>query len=136
MIRRVSILIILLLVAAACGSSGEPTSLRGQPQPVGDELGAALGMDGDDTLPVVERNFLEACVLNDSLQIVGSGNQAASCRCAFTNISTFYATTAENGGEEDVEKAAFELFKSLDRDLRQADSLVPANIAAIVDDCA
>jgi hypothetical protein len=71
MVRRFAVLFVLVLVVAACGSSGEPNGFDEQLVPIADDLKAALGTDAD-ALPVVERNFLEACVLAEQPRIEGA----------------------------------------------------------------
>lgn len=135
MSRRLAPFLVLVLILAACSSSGEPTGFDQQPVPVGDDLGAALGVDGESTLPVVEKNFLEGCVLADTPRIVGSADLVASCQCTYDDLVAFYVDFAEREGATDVSAAAFDRFKQLDRDLDESTTPIPANIQTIIDGC-
>jgi len=135
MSRRLAPLVVLLLVLAACSSSGEPTGFDQQPVPVGDELGAALDVDGDTTLPVVQKNFLEGCVLATTPRIVGASDLVASCECTYDELVAFYVDFAENEGVTDVGAVAYDRFKQLDNDLEDPLVPIPANIQTIIDGC-
>ena len=134
MTRRLSMLVVALLALAACSSSGQPTGFDQQPNPVGEELGDALGMDATDTLPVVERNFLEGCVLADTPRITPSGNSAATCECAYDAIVEFYFQRAEDGGAVDVPAEAYSLFRNLNDDLASTARPLPADVLSAVDE--
>lgn len=139
MTRRLASMVVLALVLAACGSSGEPTGFDQQPVPVGPELAEALDMDTDDTLPIVERNFMEGCALAESPRVTGTAALAATCQCTYNDLKTFYVDSVESDPDTtpdtDVGAEAYELFKALDKELGKEDSIIPANIQAIIDRC-
>ena len=132
MMRRISIVLALLLVAAACSSSGEPTGFNQQPSELGDELGEALDEPATATLPLDERNFLEGCVLADTPRLAGGDNSANSCMCAYDAIVEFYLEAASARAAEDVDAEAFSLFKTLDKDLRDNAGPLPADVQRAV----
>ncbi len=134
MVRRIAVVLVLVLVVGACGSSGEPNGFDQQLVPVADDLQAALGTD-TDALPVVERNFLEACVLADTPRLEGTSNLALSCTCAYGDIVSFYRASFTIGTPEEIEAEAFAAFKELDNSLQDEGFLMPANIQEILDGC-
>lgn len=139
MTRHLASMLVLALVLAACGSSGEPTGFDQQPVPIGPELAAALDMGAADTLPTVERNFLEGCVLAETPRITGTADLAGVCQCTYDDLKTFYVDSVENDSDTtadtDVGAEAYKLYKALDEELRKDDSIIPANIQVIIDRC-
>lgn len=136
MTRPLALVLVALLAVAACGSSGEPTGFDQQPVPVGAALGAELGVDGDATLPVVERNFLEGCLLDETPRMDDAADLPSACQCVYDELTAFYVGVAESQNAPDVGSAAYDLFKDLDSDLDDPAVLIPANIQAIIDGCA
>ena len=78
MLKRLAVPLVALLVLTACGSSGEPEGFDEQPVRISEELQSALDTD-TEFLPVVERNFLEGCLLADTPRIT-SNDLASSCQ--------------------------------------------------------
>ena len=135
MTRRLVLILAVLLLAAACSGSGEPKGFSEQPVPVGAELGSALGLDATATLPIVERNFLETCVLEGNPAVVATGSLPAACQCTYDGLVSLYVDAATAQGELDVERTAFEAFKDLDSDLKESGRPVPANVQTIIEGC-
>ncbi|MGI9623666.1 MAG: hypothetical protein ACR2PK_12585 [Acidimicrobiales bacterium] len=139
MVRRLAIGLpigmVLILLLAACGNSGEPTGFDQQPVPVSSELGAALGTEVE-FLPVVERNFLEGCVLAENPRIDGVTNLPASCECAYASIVDFYRQNSSGETPDQAEQNAYDQFKDLDESLQSETGLVPSNIQSLLDECA
>lgn len=135
MIRRLAVALVLVLVVTACGSSGEPTGFDQQLVPLTDEQQAAFGVNVDQ-LPVVERNFLEGCVMAESPRIGDVSNLPASCACAYDGIVEFYRTNATGGTPEEVERNAYESFKDLNDAMESEGGVIPTNIAVILTECA
>jgi hypothetical protein len=133
MMRRISIVLAFVLAAAACSSSGEPDGFNQQPTELGDELGEAMGEPATNTLPVVERNFLEGCVLADTPRLNDTANTSQNCTCAFEAIVQFYTDAASARAVEDVDAEAFSLFKNLDENLQDNPGNLPADVQRAVE---
>lgn len=133
MSKRLAVPLVALLVLTACGSSGEPEGFDEQPTAISDELRDALDTD-TEFLPVVERNFLEGCLLAETPRIT-SNDLAGSCQCAYTGIVAFYRDNFTGDTPVAAEKAAFDAFKELDEVLQSETGVLPANIQSILDGC-
>ena len=133
MLKRLAVPLVALLVLTACGSSGEPEGFDEQPVRISEELQNALDTD-TEFLPVVERNFLEGCLLADTPRIT-SNDLAGSCQCAYTDIVAFYRDNFTGETPIAAEKAAFDAFKELDDALQSETGVIPANIQSILDGC-
>ena len=141
MLKRLAVPLVALLVLTACGSSGEPEGFDMQLVPLSDDLKAALGTSADE-LPVVQRNFLEGCLLADTPRIT-AGDLAGACQCSYEGIVAFYRDNFSDGAElyingvpSEGERAAFDAFKGLDDALQSETGVIPANIQSILDGCA
>lgn len=135
MSRRLLPIFATLLLAAACSNSGEPKGFLEQPVPVGVELGSALGLDATDTLPIVERNFLETCVIEGNPEVIAANSLPTACQCAYDKLVSLYVAAATEQGVIDVERTAFEAFKDLDSDLKDSSRPLPANVQTIIEGC-
>ncbi len=135
MTRPLALVLTLVLAVTACSSSGAPTGFDQQPVPLSDDLRTALG-GGVETLPVVERNFLEGCVLAETPRIEGADDLVASCRCAYDEIVAFYRANSSGETPEEAEQAAYDQFKRLDDELKSETGVIPANIEALINGCA
>ena len=135
MTRRLVPIIAVVFFAAACSNSGEPNGFLEQPVPVGATLGAALGIDAMDTLPIVERNFLETCVVEGNPAVVATNGLPAACQCTYKGLVSLYVDAATAQGATDVERTAFDAFKELDSDLKDSARAVPANVETIIEGC-
>lgn len=135
--RVVALVTLLMVIAAACSHSGAPESFQDQPGPVGDRLAEALGVGADDQLPLVERNFLESCILGDAESDSGltPADRAPVCQCSYDGIVAFYVEAAEGETEEERLVDAFASFDALDSELEDPTAIPPANIQTILDDC-
>lgn len=127
----------VVLFAAACSHSGAPEAFEEQPGPVGEDLAAALGIDAEDELPLVQRNFLEGCILGDaeSDSALTPAQRAPICECSYDGIISFYLDTAEGETEELRRADAFASFEALNDELEDPAAIPPANIQTILDDC-
>lgn len=136
MTRRLVPILAVVLLAAACSSSGEPNGFLEQPTAVGAELGAALGLSADATIPIVERNFLETCVIEGNPAVgVTAGALPAACQCTYDGLVGLYLGAAEAQAATDVERTAFESFKDLDSELEESGRPLPANVQTIIEGC-
>jgi hypothetical protein len=141
--RLVALALFTLLVAAGCAQSGHPTTFTEQPGPVGEGIAAALdGVEPDTELPLAERNFLEGCITGDAARVEGvsDADRGPGCVCAFDAIRGFYLDSAANTAEEDdtaedIQRAAYDAYRELDRSLEDGVTPLPANIQTLVDDC-
>ena len=134
MLKRLAVPLVALLVLTACGSSGEPEGFDEQPVRLSEELQAALGTE-TEFLPVVERNFLEGCLLADTPRFEGTNDLATSCECSYAGIVAFYRDNFTGDTPAAAEKAALDAFKELDNALKSETGVIPANIQTILEGC-
>lgn len=134
MLKRLAVPMVALLVLTACGSSGEPEGFDEQPVRISEELQDALDTE-TEFLPVVQRNFLEGCLLADTPRLTGTADLAASCECSYDGIVAFYRENFTGETPIAAEQAAFDAFKDLDRALQSETGVIPANIQSILDGC-
>ncbi len=134
MLKRLAVPMVALLVLTACGSSGEPEGFDEQPVRVSEELQNALDTE-TEFLPVVQRNFLEGCVLADTPRLSGANDLPASCECSYEGIVAFYRENFTGATPTEAEKAAFDAFKDLNNALESETGVIPANIQSILDGC-
>ena len=129
--RPVTILVLLLsvlLLASACGSSNDP------------ETWAEAEEDGR-----LRENFMTACVEangEDGTAVEFTDAQIANyCECAFVEIVEYFGGSI-NGDNQLVEVADavagrdFEAFKDLESNLRDDPTQIPADIEAFLTGCA
>ena len=128
--RPLTIVVLLLsviLLAGACGSSNDP------------QTWAEAEEDGN-----LRPNFIRACTEANAdggdLQF-DSAQAEAYCECAFTEIVEYYggqfdADLAITDVVDAVQGRDFEAFKDFESDLRDDPESIPADIAAFLTGCA
>ncbi len=144
MIRRLAAVLALMSALSACSGSGHPTGFDQQPVPLSEELLAALGTAGrpcpndpsEQCLPVIERNFLEGCVLAERSRVGDVSDLAASCQCAYDEIVSFYRDNTSGESPEAAEEAALDQFEEVNDALASGEGVIPADVQALIDGCA
>ena len=106
-------LIVVVLIAAGCGSSGEPETFNEQFVELSGEQQTAFGVS-DDQVPVEFRNWMESCVGSADTGDVSVADPAASCQCSFDGIVAFLLDFSSGVTELEKEQEAFATFKDLD----------------------
>jgi hypothetical protein len=118
MMRRrlapVAVLIVLVLVAAGCGRSGEPETFDEQFVELSPEEQVSFGVS-DAEVPVEFRNWMEGCVGAAGTGDATVSNPAKACRCSFDDIKTFVLDFSTGATAEEKLSQAFETFKDLDQ---------------------
>ena len=83
--RLIILLAVIAVVLAACGSSGDPESFDDQPGPLPTSIAGfaneLIGNANPDAVPLVERNFLEGCMTDDTLRLEGLSGAALARAC-------------------------------------------------------
>lgn len=136
----------LAVLLGACGGDGGPSSFDADPGEIDAALVAALP-DGADpaAVPVVQRNFLEGCVLGageglpelDQLQL---GGLLEVCGCGYASLVDHLRSEAllaadADAPAEQVEAMAFDRFEELDESLRNGDGSVDDVVAELFRAC-
>jgi len=118
--RRFSLLILALLLLTACGSSGKPKSFSEQEGPLSGKISALedhlLQRDENpDFVPLVQRNFLEGCVIGGQQRApsIDSVVLANTCACSYYGLVDYVRDNTL------TELDAFELFEKLDKALKE-----------------
>ncbi len=106
-------LIILVLIAAGCGSSGEPETFDEQFTELSADQQAAFGVT-DAEVPVEFRNWMEGCVGSAETGDVSVANPAQACQCSYDGIIEFLLDFSSGATEIDKTAEAFATFKDLD----------------------
>lgn len=137
--RLVAVLAVVLIVATACGSSGEPETFNEQFAELSEAEKAAFGMS-DDFIPVELRNWMEGCVAGAGQGdgVTAPTNTAAACKCSFDGIVEFLLDFSEGVTPEEVERNAFASFKRLDsaaEDALEGQEPFQSDIRDIIDGC-
>ena len=133
--RRLTVLVAALAVLlAACGSSGAPESFEDQPGPLPEEIApfaSDFGVSNPEAVPLVQRNFLEGCMLDGTLRLEGLSGAALAraCGCSYDGLVTFLLDN------QTVERPAFETFKEIDDDLGVEGAAVANQYLEIFDEC-
>ncbi len=106
-------LIVLVLLAAGCGSSGEPETFNEQFAELTADEQAAFGVT-DTEVPVEFRNWMESCVGSAGTGDVSVTNAAQACRCSYDGIMECLLDFSSGATEEEKNREAFDTFKDLD----------------------
>jgi hypothetical protein len=122
------LLLSVMLLAGACGSSNDP------------ETWAEAEQDGR-----LRENFQAACVEANGEEGAAveftDAQIAAYCECAFVEIVEYFGGSINGDNElDDVADAVagrdFQAFRDLESDLRDDPTQIPADIEAFLDGCA
>lgn len=134
MMRRLAVAAIVLVVAAGCGSSGNPETFNEQFADLTADEQALYGIS-DASIPVELRNWMEGCVgaagTDDTVSV---SNPAASCRCSFDDIVAFLLDFSAGATEEERQRIAFDSFKGLDSAAEDAEPF-QTQIREIIGNC-
>lgn len=122
--RHLAVAAIVLVVAAGCGSSGNPETFNEQFTDLSAEEQARYGIS-DASIPVELRNWMEGCV---------SSVPARSCRCSFDAIVTFLLDFSAGATEEERQRIAFKSFADLDDAAEDADPF-QTQVREIIENC-
>lgn len=130
------LVVALGVLAAACGSSGNPESFTDQPGELPDSIAGfasdLLGPSGDPTMvPLVQRNFLEGCMIDDALRMEGlqGSSRASACGCSYDALVT--DLQANPAGDQ----TPFETFVAIDRSLRTEGEAIGSRYADLFAAC-
>ncbi|HJM27788.1 MAG: hypothetical protein QF596_06440 [Acidimicrobiales bacterium] len=117
---RFSLIVLGLLLLTACGSSGKPKSFFEQPGPLPEkiyEFGDQLLVNGEDLdlVPLVQRNFLEGCMIGGIQRepSISPISLASACACSYDDLVAYVREVSA------TEEAAFKLFEDLDKSLQK-----------------
>lgn len=117
---RLVLIPLILLTLTACGSSGKPKTFFEQEGPLPEEIvnyAQQLLPNGEDPnlVPLVQRNFLEGCMIGGENRgsSISTKAMASACACAYEDLLKYVRQVTA------TENAAFELFDQLDKSLRE-----------------
>lgn len=127
--RRLAAAIVVAVLAASCGSDGEPSGFADDPGPLDSALVGALDEGEDvDNVPLVERNFLDLCVRGGEstipeLPAVQERGLLRVCACSYDALVEHVREVAtRNAGDDadadDIENDAYSRFRTIDDDMR------------------
>ena len=145
--RSVAVMLTVALALSACGDDGEPGGFLDDPGPIDPSLTVALDEGVDpDTVPLVQRNFIDTCVrggsssLPEELALVQERGLLRVCGCGYDAIvSHFRQVAAEEAADdasaEEIEEDAYERFRDLDDDLRTGSGDFGEDIEALFAAC-
>ena len=144
--RAASILLAAVLVVASCGGGGEPGGFLDDPGPIDERLTGALAEGvNPETVPLVQRNFLELCVHDDSdlvrdLQSVQRSGLLRVCGCSYDSLVAHMRATAAaeadaGASPEEIEEDAYERFQDLDDDMRTGTGSFDAEVTRLFAAC-
>lgn len=130
----------MILLVSACGSDGTVAGFDADPGPISVELVGALQPGTDpDTVPEVQRNFLELCVKGgeDSLPdlpTVQREGLLAVCGCTYDALVEASFEAAEGSTPDERASSAFAYFTGIEDDLR-AEGTFADEVADLVRVC-
>lgn len=133
--RLIALLVLIAVVLAACGSSGNPETFDDQPGPLPDSIAQfandLVGTANPDTVPLVERNFLEGCMLDGTARLgnLSGAALARACGCSYDGLVSFLIDNPP------PDQTAFETFVELDKSLRDENDSLSSVYTDIFDGC-
>ncbi|MGI9623667.1 MAG: hypothetical protein ACR2PK_12590 [Acidimicrobiales bacterium] len=147
--------LVAALVLAACGSEVTASGFEADPAPIDPNMVTALGdTDDPEAVPEVQRNFLTGCVKGfDSslpqMEPVQTAGLLQVCGCTYDRLVGYSYDQARDRVNESLEDqgssaeaaletfddAAFEVFTSIEEDLRSGDSDLPDEVFSLIRDC-
>lgn len=146
------LLLVLCLIAVACGDETTASGFDADLGPIDPDLEAALQNDEDPAaVPEVQRNFLTGCIkgFEDSipeLEPVQRAGLLQVCGCTYTGLVTYSqnlvldqineeaALEEPDGFFDALNQAAFDAFTEIEDDLRSGEEL-PDGVADVVRTC-
>lgn len=138
--RIVAILLSVVVVVTACSGDDDTSGFLADPAPIDPALAPALADDANAAaVPALQRNFLELCVEGAAadppeLEPVQEAGLVAVCGCTYDALVAEVRDRAEGADADERERAAYQEFRGLERDLRTGGDLDPT-IEALVADC-
>ena len=136
--RLVAVLAGLLVVITACSSSGAPESFTEQPGALPDSIVAFAGelLQGDGAppagaVPLVQRNFLEGCMVDNTLKLddLSGAPLASACGCSYNSLVTFLIDNAV------ADQTPFDTFKDLNDRLKDDGEVLDSQYRDLFEEC-
>jgi hypothetical protein len=138
-------IVTVALLVAGCGGDGEPESFEDDPGQISVSLLSAIPAGSDsNAVQLLQRNFLEGCVLAGGdtipeLDVVQQEGLVAVCGCTYPALVEELRSDARSEARagwsaEDVERDAVARFLDLDETIREGGEL-PDDVILLVADC-
>ncbi|MDG1846059.1 MAG: hypothetical protein P8J01_06640 [Acidimicrobiales bacterium] len=133
--RSLLLVLSVVLLLAACGSSGHPSSFYDQPGPLPESLQAfqseLIGTSNPSQVPLVQSNFFEGCMGGEEeIAMLKSPRALASaCGCMYRDLVKYLENNATEG------QTAFDTYKKIDKSAGNEDSSLGQRYTSIFEEC-
>jgi hypothetical protein len=133
--RSLLLVLSVVLLLAACGSSGHPSSFYDQPGLLPESLqtfqNELLGDANPSQVPLVQRNILEGCMGGEKeiSMLKWPRDLASACGCMYRDLVKYLEDNATEG------QSAFDTYKKIDKSAYDEDSSLGQRYKSIFEEC-